>query len=95
MANSRAQDNRSTEPQFIYPEFWARAQADDLWILQFLAIGKAVYYQTASPKLEVTHIEKDLDRDIVSAYFELYGCDRDTCQAPDPQDPPETEETLP
>ncbi len=49
MANSRAQDNRSTEPQFIYPEVWA--QADDMWILQF--------------------------------------------QAPDPQDPPETEETLP
>ena len=55
-------------------------QVSPLFTHQVLVIGKAVYYQTASPKLEATHIEKDLDRDIVSAYLELYGCDKDLAQ---------------
>ena len=48
-----------------------------LFTQQVLVIGKAIYYQTASPKLEATLIEKDLERDIVGAYMELYGCDKD------------------
>jgi hypothetical protein len=48
-----------------------------LFTQQVLLTGKAVYYASASPKLEADHIEKDPDRDVEAAYAELYGCDRD------------------
>ena len=48
-----------------------------LFTQRVLIVGTATYYHSASPKLEASHIERDLDRDTVSAYHELYGCDRD------------------
>jgi hypothetical protein len=49
----------------------------NLFTKQTLITGKAVYYSGASPKLVADNIEHDPDRDLVSAYDDLYGCDRD------------------
>ena len=53
------------------------AKATPLFTKQVLVIGRAVYYSGTSPKLEANHIEDDIERDLVSAYREFYGCDRD------------------
>jgi hypothetical protein len=48
-----------------------------LFTKDVLVVGTAVYYESTSPKIEATFVDEDMDRDLVAAYDEFYGCDRE------------------
>lgn len=48
---------------------------------QVVATGRATYYRVTTPKLTVTQIKPDNDRDYEAAFDTLVGCDRDLYKA--------------
>jgi len=47
------------------------------------SLGPAAYFSNASPKLKAKEFHLDEDRDLVGAYAELFGIDRDSPPHPD------------
>lgn len=61
------------------PEF--ESKAAPLFRKQVIVTGRAVYFRVRTPKIVVTDIDMDRERDYESAFDDLFGCNRDLYNA--------------